>query len=129
MTTLRDDLVAALEIENESLRERIAALEETLGIRIETPLELGLSRQESKVFGILFKRELVTKVQGLDVLYGHLPEEDEAEIKIVDVFICKMRKKLKPYKIEIETVWGQGYRMPAASKAIAQALLDQSRAA
>lgn len=127
--TLRDDYVMALEAENEALRDKLARLEETLGIRIETPLVLRLTGQEAKVFGILFKRELVTKVQALDVLYGHLPEQDEAEIKIVDVFVCKMRKKLKPFEIDIETVWGQGYRMPAQSKAIAAALLEQTRAA
>ena len=37
---------------------------------------------------------------------------DEPELKIIDVFICKLRKKLlaanggQPY---IETVWGRGY--------------------
>ncbi len=36
---------------------------------------------------------------------------DEREIKIVDVFVCKARKKLKPLGIEIETVWGRGYRI------------------
>jgi two-component system cell cycle response regulator CtrA len=128
MTTLRDDYVAALEAENEDLRARIVRLEESMGARIEAPLEFRFTGQETKVFGILLKRELVTKVQALDALYGHLPEQDEAEIKIVDVFICRMRKKLEPFDIKIETVWGQGYRMPAASKATAQAMLDQSRA-
>jgi DNA-binding response OmpR family regulator len=126
--TLRDDYVMALEAENEQLREKIARLEETLGTRIETPMVLRLTGQEAKMFGILLKRELVTKQQALDVLYGHLPPEDEAEAKIVDVFVCKMRKKLTPWQIEIETVWGRGYRMPAQSKAAAAALLEQARA-
>jgi len=127
--TLRDELVEKLEAENEELRARVARLEETLGMRIETPLQLRLTRQEGRVFGILLKRELVTKIQALDALYGHLPEQDEAKIKIIDVFVCHMRRKLKPFAIEIETVWGQGYRMPAASKALAAELLDQSRTA
>ena len=55
--------------------------------------------------------------------------QDEAEIKIVDVWICKIRKKVKAYGIEVQTQWGQGYFLTAESKAIAQGLLDQARAA
>ena len=36
---------------------------------------------------------------------------DEREIKIVDVFVCKARKKLQPLGVNIETVWGRGYRI------------------
>ncbi len=43
---------------------------------------------------------------------------DEPELKIIDVFICKLRKKLanaSQRKNSIETVWGRGYvlREPA----------------
>jgi two-component system cell cycle response regulator CtrA len=37
---------------------------------------------------------------------------DEPEIKIIDVFVCKLRKKLASAsngKDYIETVWGRGY--------------------
>lgn len=35
---------------------------------------------------------------------------DDRELKIVDVFICHVRRKLRPLGIEIETMWGKGYR-------------------
>jgi len=35
---------------------------------------------------------------------------------------------LKPFGIEIETGWGQGWRMSAESKATVQAMLDQEAA-
>ena len=42
-------------------------------------------------------------------------EEDEAEIKIIDVFICKIRTKLNRAHPGlgqcIETIWGEGYRL------------------
>ena len=38
------------------------------------------------------------------------------EMKIIDVYVCKLRRKLGAYDIEIETVWGWGYRMPQASR-------------
>ncbi|MAB46471.1 MAG: DNA-binding response regulator, partial [Sphingomonadaceae bacterium] len=42
-------------------------------------------------------------------LYGGM---DEPELKIIDVFICKLRKKLSHAcggENYIETVWGRGY--------------------
>ena len=46
---------------------------------------------------------------------------DEPEVKIIDVFICKLRKKIEQATGEnyIETVWGRGYvlRDPEAEKA------------
>jgi two-component system cell cycle response regulator CtrA len=47
---------------------------------------------------------------------------DEPEIKIIDVFMCKLRKKLAGAwngKDYIETVWGRGYvlREPHADEA------------
>jgi two-component system cell cycle response regulator CtrA len=62
----------------------------------------------------LRKGHTVTKDAILSHLYGGL---DEPEVKIVDVFICKIRKKLRAVGgHEIETVWGRGYvlRDPAA---------------
>ena len=46
---------------------------------------------------------------------------DEPELKIIDVFICKLRKKLAAAtqgEHYIETVWGRGYvlRDPAKDK-------------
>ena len=40
------------------------------------------------------------------------PRADEPELKIIDVFICKLRKKLSlacEGDNYIETVWGRGY--------------------
>jgi two-component system, cell cycle response regulator CtrA len=51
----------------------------------------------------------LTKEMFLNHLYGGM---DEPEIKIIDVFICKLRKKLVSAsngKNYIETVWGHGY--------------------
>jgi two-component system cell cycle response regulator CtrA len=45
----------------------------------------------------------------LNHLYGGM---DEPELKIIDVFICKLRKKLVAStggQHYIETVWGRGY--------------------
>jgi two-component system, cell cycle response regulator CtrA len=55
----------------------------------------------------------------LSHLYGGM---DEPDMKIIDVFICKLRKKLANAsggKNYIETVWGRGYLMPEQSQVAA----------
>jgi two-component system, cell cycle response regulator CtrA len=57
------------------------------------------------------KGSTLTKEMFLSHLYGGM---DEPEMKIIDVFICKLRKKLSDAsggKHYIETVWGRGYVM------------------
>jgi len=57
----------------------------------------------------LRKGTTLTKEMFLNHLYGGM---DEPELKIIDVFICKLRKKLSQATGEdscIETVWGRGY--------------------
>ncbi len=53
----------------------------------------------------------VTKEMFLAHLYGG---RDEPEMKIIDVFICKLRRKLSDAGAPqlIETVWGRGYVIP-----------------
>lgn len=127
--TLRDDLVRRLEQENDELRERIANLEELIGLRIEVPLVFGLTTAEAKMLGVLLKRELVSKEMAMTALYGLRTGGAEVEIKIIDVFVCKIRAKLKRFGIVIETVWGRGYLIPQASKAKVFAMLHEARAA
>ena len=57
----------------------------------------------------LRKGTTLTKEMFLNHLYGGM---DEPELKIIDVFICKLRKKLSEVtegENYIETVWGRGY--------------------
>ena len=57
----------------------------------------------------LRKGTTLTKEMFLNHLYGGM---DEPELKIIDVFICKLRKKLSEATggtNYIETVWGRGY--------------------
>jgi two-component system cell cycle response regulator CtrA len=65
----------------------------------------------------LRKGTTLTKEMFLNHLYGGM---DEPELKIIDVFICKLRKKLAEAtggSNYIETVWGRGYvlRDPGAT--------------
>ncbi len=80
---------------------------------------LHLTGKEYGVLELLSLRKGTTlsKDMFLNHLYGGI---DEPELKIVDVFVCKLRKKLAVAtrgENYIETVWGRGYvlRDPAAA--------------
>ena len=70
-----------------------------------------LTGKEYQMFELLSLRKgtTLTKEMFLNHLYGGM---DEPEFKIIDVFICKLRKKLAEAtggESYIETVWGRGY--------------------
>ena len=80
-----------------------------------------LTAKESSILELLSVRQgtTVTKEMLLNHLYGGT---DEPQLKIIDVFVCKLRKKLAQAtggNHYIETVWGRGYmlRDPAATGA------------
>jgi two-component system cell cycle response regulator CtrA len=92
---------------------------------------LHLTGKEYAIFELLSLRKgtALTKEMMLNHLYGGM---DEPELKIIDVFICKLRKKLVQAtngENYIETIWGRGYALrdpegiaagsPPLSKALA----------
>ncbi len=110
------------------------------------PVELNLDRREVTVHGqavhltgkeyailellVLRKGMVLTKEAFLNHLYGGM---DEPEMKIIDVFVCKLRKKLALAGAGnvIGTVWGRGYtiREPAEfATAVATRLAELSAA-
>ena len=62
---------------------------------------------------LLLRSDTVSKEVYLDYLYRG---KDEPEFKIIDVFICKVRKKLKAATgVDfIENIWGRGYKFKGA---------------
>lgn len=114
--TLEHQLHAALAT-IQSLRDQIEVLEQALIGRDPMPLVLQLTQTENLVLAFLAQRDQATKGQIMTALYGLRPAEHEIpEQKIVDVFVCKLRKKVVPFGITIETVWGIGYALPPQSK-------------
>ncbi len=73
------------------------------------PLHLTGKEHGILVLLSLRKGATLTKEMFLNHLYGGM---DEPELKIIDVFVCKLRKKLSSATggdNYIETVWGRGY--------------------
>ena len=74
-----------------------------------TPVHLTGKEYQMLELLSLRKGTTLTKEMFLNHLYGGM---DEPELKIIDVFICKLRKKLSEATggdNHIETVWGRGY--------------------
>ncbi len=74
-------------------------------------VRVNLTGKEYRMLELLSLRRgtTITKEMFLSQLYGGM---DEPEIKIIDVFMCKIRKKLaiaSGGNDYIETVWGRGY--------------------
>ena len=76
----------------------------------------GFTAQEGRALSCLLACDVVTRDQLLFAMYRDSPEKYERYEKIADVWICKLRKKLNPLGISIETVWGLGKRIPSEDK-------------
>jgi two-component system cell cycle response regulator CtrA len=115
----KDELVARIHAIVRRSRGHAQSVIETddLVINLDTKMadingsRVHLTGKEYQMLELLSLRKgmTLTKEMFLNHLYGGI---DEPEIKIIDVFICKLRKKLANAsggKNYIETVWGRGY--------------------
>lgn len=101
--------------ENRQLRAMLTARD------FHMPLEWRLTRAEERLLGSLYSAPNFMRRQ--EALRMASCINPDADVKVVEVRISKMRKKLKPYGIEIRTVWGEGYQLtPASARIIKEAL-------
>lgn len=61
---------------------------------------------------------VLSKEAALEWMYQFAAEGEEPEIKIIDVYICKARKKLEPIGVRIDTLWGKGYALSVDRKPV-----------
>ena len=106
-----------------ALRDRIDELEETVRqLRDELapqefwlwfPREWKLTTQQAKVLAFIMARSPgMAKRESLLLNCVSVPGADNMpDIKIVDVVICAVRKKIAPLGVDIRTVWGNGYEI------------------
>ena len=82
-------------------------------------LAFGLTPAESRLLQCLVQARACTKP------HLHAVVAPEAEPKIIDVFVCKIRAKLRKFQVRIDTIWGQGYAMDEESKRLVLALIGE----
>ncbi len=97
--------------ENEMLRERVRQLEsELVPAHFSFPVKYRLTGSEAVVLRRLMATEVASPRSIILALYSDR-SEDYPEPSIVNVWICKIRKKLRPFGISIQNIWGEGYRL------------------
>jgi two-component system, cell cycle response regulator CtrA len=112
-----------LDAENETLRETNRQLKQALLGAAEPPSFFSFTKSEATIFRVLLANRAPRPEALMNALFS--TDVDEApDEKILDVWICKMRKKLKPHGIEIKTNWGECWEMPESSKEIARQLMS-----
>lgn len=116
--SLRDRL-DLLEEENRQLREAAEAL-------VVFPRSWGLAEMEVKFLSALMRSRTgcLSKEALLTALYGL---EWDVQEKIIDVWACKVRKKLAAtgLPLQVRTVWGRGYELPSEARAELVAALEE----
>lgn len=114
VANLEKRLLHMLRVENETLREQVRQLKRQL---VEggknAPLSWGLTDVERRLYAHMTSRELVTRESCMAVLYGHMVAPPDP--KIIDVWLCKLRKKLAHQGVEIVTHWGVGWSLAQKS--------------
>jgi two-component system cell cycle response regulator CtrA len=78
----------------------------------------GLSPNEARIFMALLRNERMSR-QAIMAITQSRAEDS----KIVDVWICKLRKKIKPLGLEIKNIWGEGYFIPREQREATRAKL------
>lgn len=100
------DQIARLTEENLNLRDALRASNKEFRI----PTSWKLTACEETILRTMLVRDVAAKQTVYHALYGDRIDGGP-DPKIIDVWVCKMRPKLKPYGLVIETVWGRGHRL------------------
>jgi DNA-binding response OmpR family regulator len=84
--------------------------------RVNFPPEWRLQPAERRVLACILKSAngFVTR----ELLFHACTNDEDADIKTVDVRMCGVRKKLRPLGVRIDVEWGQGFSISAANKAV-----------
>jgi hypothetical protein len=74
---------------------------------------------------LLRRKEVTRNAMHETIERRRKPGAPPTEEKLVDVVICNLRKKLKPFKLEIKTIWSQGYYMDAEHRAKVRDMINE----
>lgn len=81
----------------------------------------GLTRKEAEILVAMADGRVHTKTALMAAAYA-IGADDEPEIRIIDVFVCKLRRKVAGSGVVISTVWGSGYFVAAGVDTLTRAM-------
>lgn len=85
------------------------------------PLRHLLTPSEGRLLSGLYRASGVATREALCIAISD--DMGECHHKVLDVLICKIRKKLAPHGVEIQTVRNVGFELVSSSRAIIDAML------
>lgn len=90
-----------------------ATLDEIEDFKIAVPVHL--TRQEKRVLRAMMTASRGGRVASHEFLEDIIPSETEDPRRLTSIYVSRLRCLLKPFNVEIASVWGIGYQIPAAS--------------
>lgn len=76
-----------------------------------------VTKLQGALLAVLVNRPEVTKTMMHDVIESRRSAlKEETDPKMIDVVICNLRRRVKPFNIVIHTLWGRGYFMEPAMR-------------
>lgn len=85
-----------------------------------------MTRLQAAVFVAIVRRPEITKEQvHIAIESTRSPNADPTDPKMIDVVICHIRKKLKPFKLELKTIWGRGYSLAPRERTIVLSMITE----
>jgi two-component system, cell cycle response regulator CtrA len=105
--------IASLEHENEALRQQIMELRRGVNVQMSDlgpgPPEWGLTPVQRRLVLLLASREVAS--------HEFIEETLDSRRQCVRVHLCRIRKKLAPFGVEIRTIWGIGISLDSETRA------------
>ncbi len=103
----------------EELQERIYQLEHSLYARdVKIPAEFALNATQERILALLLRYDravdqdtIFEATRGMTRAIARVRGD-----KLVNTQVCKLRQRLAPWGLGIETVYGVGYRLPAHTR-------------
>lgn len=117
MSTLQDRQIARLQDRVDALEHEVQNLRSALFDPC-VPFEaLDLHPMGRAILAVLMARTSVTREQIAAAIEAYRPMDGERVENSEKCAVLRLRKRLKPHGIIIETLWGSGYRITSEMKA------------
>ena len=105
-------LEAVIAQQRDQIEELEAKLKELTIPEVEPRWPIHLTPMEGVMAAMFLKHrdKVLSKEQIMTFLYSARPYADQPQdVKIIDVVVCKLRRKFRLLNVTIGTVWGRGY--------------------
>lgn len=122
LTAEQNELLDLRDKVQDQAEEILQLKQQLLGTDNAMPAEWCLTPAEEKIVACLFAARGAVRTRE-QLFHAFADAESEVDIKIVDVHISRIRKKLVRFNVHVKTVWGTGYQLDSAAlRAVGSAL-------